>query len=149
MRIGDLINDGAMPALEAMVRFAGGRQRLIAHNISNISTPNFQQVDADPAKFQQSLGRAVDRRRKSGMAGEGLSIENRAGSGVRQNQDGSLTLDALARKPSRNILFHDRNNRGIEELMSDQAENLAVFRVASDLLKSRHDLLRMAIGERV
>ncbi len=147
MLISDLIHDGATPTLEAMVRFAGSRQRMIAHNIANISTPNFQQVEVDPASFQRSLAEAVERRRHS--TGSTGPLQFRSTDQIRQERDGSLTLTPLAQKPSRNILFHDRNNRGIEELMADQAENVAAFRVASDLLKSRHDLLRMAIAERV
>lgn len=147
MLIGDLIHDGATPTLEAMVRFAGARQRMIAHNIANISTPNFQQSEVDPVRFQRALAEAVDRRR--GATGTSGPIEIRRTDEIRQEADGSLTLSPQAQNPSRNILFHDRNNRGIEELLADQAENMAAFRVASDLLKSRHDLLRMAIAERV
>lgn len=147
MLISDLIHDGASPTLEAMVRFAGARQRMIAHNIANISTPNFQQTEVDPARFQRSLAEAVERRR--GTTGASGPLEVRPTEQFRQESDGSLTFTPTARDPSRNILFHDRNNRGIEELMADQAENMAAFRVASDLLKSRHDLMRMAIAERV
>ncbi len=147
MSITDLTNDGAIPTLEAMVRFAGARQRTIAHNIANISTPNFQQTEVDPVRFQRSLAEAIERRRTS--TGASGPLEIRPTEQFRQEPDGSLTLTPIAQRSSRNILFHDRNNRGIEELMADQAENMAVFRVASDLLKTRHDLLRVAIAERV
>jgi flagellar basal-body rod protein FlgB len=147
MLISDLIHDGATPTLEAMVRFAGARQRMIANNIANISTPNYQQTEVNPLTFQRSLSEAVERRR--GERGGTGPLQIRDTDQFRQERDGSLTLTPLAQKPSRNILFHDRNNRGIEELMADQAENMAAFRVASDLLKSRHDLMRMAIAERV
>lgn len=147
MLISELINDGATPTLEAMVRFAGARQRMIAHNVANISTPNFQQTEVDPIRFQRSLAEAVERRRSAG--GNTGPLHIRANDEIRQEPDDSLILTPKSQNPSRNILFHDRNNRGIEELMADQAENMAAFRVASDLLKSRHDLMRMAIGERV
>jgi flagellar basal-body rod protein FlgB len=147
MLIRDFIHDGASPTLEAMVRFAGSRQRVIANNIANISTPNYQQTEVDPLRFQRSLAQAVDRRRSAANATGPLEI--RPTEQFRQESDGSLTFTPTAQDPSRNILFHDRNNRGVEELMADQAENMAVFRLASDLLKSRHDLLRMAIAERV
>lgn len=146
MLISDLLNDGATPALEAMVRFSAGRQRLIAHNIANISTPNFQQQDVSPTEFQAQLRRAIEGWRDKGRAGP-LRLENSGQ--VEQLDDGSLVLTPDINGGSRNILFHDRNNRNIEQLMADQAENLAVFRVASDLLRSRHETLRAAIAERV
>lgn len=150
MLISDLLHDGATPALEAMVRFAAARQRMIAHNIANISTPNFRQSDADPAQFQAQLRRAIETRRRAGGSGGGGGALRLGTDGpARQGPDGTLTLVPSRSRESRNILFHDRNNRGIEQLMADQAENLAVFRVASDLLRSRHETLRAAIAERV
>ncbi len=150
MLISDLLHDGATPALEAMVRFAAARQRMIAHNIANISTPNFRQSDADPAQFQAQLRRAIEtRRRAGGSGGAGAGLRLGTDGPARQGPDGTLTLVPSRSRESRNILFHDRNNRGIEQLMADQAENLAVFRVASDLLRSRHETLRAAIAERV
>jgi flagellar basal body rod protein FlgB len=153
MLISDLLHDGATPALEAMVRFAAARQRMIAHNIANISTPNFRQSDADPAQFQAQLRRAIETRRRAGGSGGSMGGEGALRLGTdgpaRQGPDGTLTLVPSRSRESRNILFHDRNNRGIEQLMADQAENLAVFRVASDLLRSRHETLRAAIAERV
>ncbi|MGD9688175.1 MAG: flagellar basal body rod protein FlgB [Phycisphaerales bacterium] len=141
----DLGNSGAAPALESLLRFAAQRQRIIASNIANIATPGYVMRDVNVADFQQSLRDAVERRRdRSGGASGPLEIES-----TREvQQDG----DNLFLRPSplrTGILFHDRNNRDVERLMQAQIENATVFRVAADLLKSRHDLLRASIAERV
>jgi flagellar basal body rod protein FlgB len=47
------------------------------------------------------------------------------------------------------VLFHDRNNRDLERLMQGLAENTTTYRVAADLLRSRYDVLRTAISQRV
>ena len=146
MFIGDVLTSGALPSLEATLRFAGERHRLIAHNIANLSTPNFRQQDVAPATFQKALARAIDTRRATsgGMIGE-LSID-----GARQiafGQDGRLTLNPT--EPARGVLFHDRNNRDVERLMQDHAENAGVYRIAADLLRSRYSQLKEAIAERV
>ncbi len=60
-----------------------------------------------------------------------------------------IGLELVPREMGRNIMFHDQNNRDLERTMQDLAENVAVFRVASDLLKSRVDLLQSAISERL
>ncbi len=59
MLIGNLESAGAMPAAEMLLKFAGQRQRIIAHNIANIDTPNFQTKDVDPQAFQEMLGDAI------------------------------------------------------------------------------------------
>ena len=145
MLIDQLTNADAIPTLEAMVQFSGQRQKLIAHDIANLDTPNFQPIDVSPIEFQKQLGEAVDRRRRKfgGNRGELQIADTRE---VRQTGTGL----ALTPQPSgRNVLFHDRNDRDLERTMQDLVENVAAFRVASELLKSRVDLLRSAISERV
>jgi flagellar basal-body rod protein FlgB len=143
--IDQLTNADAIPALEAMVQFSGRRQKLISHNIANLSTPSFQPLDVSVAGFQRQLAEAVDRRRETygGQRGELEIADSRE---VRQT---GIGLELEPRPHGRNILFHDQNNRDLERTMQDLAENVAVFRVASDLLKSRMDLLRSAISERL
>lgn len=141
---GDVVNSGSAPALEAAFRFAAQRQRLINHNIANISTPNFVQTDVSVPKFQEMLRGAIDKRHAEG----GLGDLNLGGSEeIVPDGHGSFTLDA--KTPHGGIMFHDRNNRSLEMLMQDLVENGTMFRVCSDLLKSRSDLMRAAIGERV
>lgn len=148
MFIGDVVNSGAIPALEAMVRFAARRQELIAHNIANFSTPNFRPVDASPTAFRRQLAEAIEERRERGGALGGTGpLELGRTREVRQLADGSLEI--TPRTASGNILFHDRNNRDLERTMQDLAENTAAFRVATDLLRSRYALLRDAMAERV
>jgi flagellar basal-body rod protein FlgB len=144
--IGELSNSGAIPSLELMVRFAGARQRVLAHNVANLDTPDFRPTDVSPAAFQSALGRAIDQRRArtGGMTGE-LPFGGNAQ--VRREADGRLTLRPTS--PSGSILFHDRNNRDLERLMQDNTENASALRVAVDLLRSRYEILRTAISERV
>jgi len=144
--LNDLATAGSLPALAATVRFAGARQRLIAHNIANIDTPDFRPADVDPAEFQQQMAGAIaDRRARSGGVSGRLPLDgNRE---VIQKDNGDLVLTPST--ASGNILFHDRNNRDLERTMQQLVENAGMFRVASDLLRSRGTLLRGAIGERV
>lgn len=149
MLIADLTNSGAMPVLEASVRFAGERQRLIAHNIANITTPDFRHVDVSPAVFQGALRKAVETRRaQTGGVGP---LPLKSSQQFRYNAvTGQLQLQPSdGTHPGGNILAHDRNNRDVEQLMSDQAENAMAFRTSVELLRSRYEILRVAISERV
>lgn len=143
MLISDITSSGALPSLEATLRFASERQRLIAGNIANIDTPDYLQKDVSPAHFQRTLAKAVDEHRRKGNLGP-ISLKSDE---VATQPDGSLTL--TPRSPSGNILFHDRNNRDLEQLMAAQAENAGVYRTAVELVRTRYDLLKVAISERV
>jgi flagellar basal-body rod protein FlgB len=144
--IGDVLNSGAIPSLEATLRFSGERHRLIAHNIANLSTPGFQPKDVSPATFQAALRDAIERRREPGAdaAGDFQALETRE---ISQTPDGRITLNPTT--PSGNILFHDRNDRDLERLMQDHAENAGVYRLSADLLRSRYAQIREALAERV
>lgn len=145
MLISEITNAGAIPSLELTMRFAGARQQVIASNIANISTPDYRQKDLDPARFAQSLRRAIDERRER--------TGNQRGE-LRLPETGEVSLGADGRlrvtpsETSAGILFHDRNNRDLERLMQDNAENVAVYRLSAELLRSRFELLRSAIAER-
>lgn len=146
MFLNDIINADAMPALEMTTRFAAQRQRLIAHNIANVSTPDFVQKDVSVQGFRDTLAAAIDRRRAStgGLRGP---LDWRQSDELRRADDGNLRLEPST--PSGNILFHDRNNRDVERLMQDQVENVAVFRLATELMRSHSELTRAAISLRV
>lgn len=146
MMIEDLLSSGAVPALEMTLRFAGQRQGLINHNIANMSTPNFRPVDADPGSFQKSLDRAIrERRERTGGMHGGLRWDG--GGEVALDERGGMRL--TPRTFSTNILAHDRNNTDEIRLMQANAENAAVYRIASELLRGRYQQLKDAIAERV
>jgi flagellar basal-body rod protein FlgB len=142
MLISDLFKGGDLQALELTAKFAGARQRTIASNIANISTPNYVQMDLSPQEFQKALRAAVERRR------EGGSSELKLGSSSQIAQDSRGRVTFTPTSPSGNILMHDRNDRDLERLMQANAENAGVFRVAVDLLRSRYEIMRSAIAER-
>ncbi len=146
MILDDVLSSGALPALEATIRFAGQRNRLIGHNIANISTPNFQQKDVSPRDFQEWLAEAVDERRarNGGMHG-GLKLNSERQ--FQMSRDGSFELDPLS--GSGGVLAHDRNNRNLETLMQDLTENLSAYQLATDLMRARMGTLSVAISQRV
>lgn len=146
MFISDIFNSGAMPSLEASVRFAAQRQRLIAHNIANINTPDFRPVDLSVKDFQSALADAIDRRREATGGEQGALGLKKTGE-IEMLAGGTLRF--TPRTPSGNVLFHDRNNRDLERLMADQTETVAAYRAASELLRGRFALLRSAISQRV
>jgi flagellar basal-body rod protein FlgB len=144
MLIQDLENAGSLPVLGQMLQFGAQRQKLLVHNIANMETPDFRPVDVSIKDFQKNLAKAVDQRRAQtgGMQGD-LSVDDSRE--ITQNQ-GALSLHP--RTPSGNILYHDRNNRDLERMMQDLAENSLNYKATVDLMRRENDLLRSAISQR-
>lgn len=146
VQIRDLTTSGAMPALEMTIRYAGARQRLLAHNIANIDTPNFVGTDVDPRSFQKVLGEAVDRRRER-SAGSFGSLDWRETREMRAGEaPGSIRLTPHAAHGG--VLAHDRNASDLERLMQGMVENASAYRVAMDLYRSQQGTLMAAISQR-
>lgn len=145
----ELGQSGAKPVLAAMMRFAGARQRLLAHNIANLDTPNFIPMDVSPGGFAAELRKAVEERREGRTQRLAISSsdEVRSASGGTVLDNGPLVLHPAT--ASGNILYHDRNNRDLERLMQALSENQLAYKTAADLLKREHDVLRIAISGRV
>ena len=130
-----LFDQSSAPLLEQTLRFTAARQRLIAENVVNVDTPDYRQKDLSVQKFQAMLRDRVETRREGGAAG---------GDAVRFDD-----LTAELETPQAGILFHDGNNRSMEQLMSDQAKNGMMHNLCVELLRKQFQSLEMALKDRV
>ncbi|MEM9884187.1 MAG: hypothetical protein AAF800_14840 [Planctomycetota bacterium] len=141
--IAGMFNGGAMPVLERLVQFTGARHRVIAENVANLSTPYYRPKDLSVAHFREQLGRAVEARRASRTPNTG-PLE------LRSTRQLAFRPDGLTARPEpldENVMFHDRNNRDLERVMQDLAENTLTHNAGVAMLKNQFDLLKMAIRE--
>ena len=134
MFIERLLDQGSGPLLEQTLRFTAERHRLIAEDVVNVDTPNYRQKDLSVEKFQSLLRDRVETRREAGVGGERVGFDDVA---------------AELETPQRGILFHDGNNRSMEQLMSDQAKNAMMHNLCVELLRKQCQSLEMALKERV
>ncbi len=156
MFLDELTNAGAMPSLELTMRFAAQRQRLLAHNIANIDTPNFVQQDVSPDAFSRMLDEAIaDRRSRTGGMHGALAWKARGAIGKDEQGQLQLKVDRIRTEHVRGpasrsgVLAHDRNNRDLVRLMQSLAETQMAFRAASSLYRAHRDMIHSAIAERV
>lgn len=143
--IAGLFDHGAMPVLERVSQYTEARQKVLAHNVANLSTPYFKPTDLDPKGFQHELGRAIDRRRRTATPTAGR-LDIRDTRAVRFHDD---RMELRPRAMNQNILFHDQNNRDLERQMQSLAENTLTFQVTNDFLRSRYGMLELAIRGRL
>jgi flagellar basal-body rod protein FlgB len=130
MFIDEMVNQGATPAIEQTLKFTTARQRLLEEDVANISTPGYVQKDLSVAKFQQVL------RERLAAADEGP-----------RGQDlGSLGVDV--ENPRDSIMFHDGNNRSVEELMSAGMKNALTHNLMIELLKKQFATMELALQQK-
>jgi len=132
MFIERLLNEGNGPLLEQTLRFTAARLRLLAENVANVDTPGYRQKDLSTEKFQ-------------GLMRDRLEQRNDAPPGTVSFDD----IGAEVENPTRNILFHDGNNRSMEQLMSDSAKNALMHNLVVELLRKQFGALEMALKERI
>jgi flagellar basal-body rod protein FlgB len=131
MFIDRLLNQDSNPLLEQWLRFTDARASLLGEDIVNASTPGYVQKDLSLQGFQKQLTDKLQ-----------ASEENSPGS----TDFGEISLDA--RSPAGGILFHDGNNRSMEQLMTDQAKNAMMHNLAVELLRRQFSMLTEALAEK-
>ena len=128
-----LFNDANVPLLEKMVRFTQARERVLADDVVNLSTPNYTPKDLSLEKFQQILQKQVGHQQTGPSADEEDQVN-----------------DALKGEDANsNILFHDRNNRSVEKLMSDHANNALMHNMMIELMRKQFAQIQEALKEHV
>ena len=125
-----LLNQGSMPVLEQMLHFSEARQSLLAEDVANASTPGYVQKDLSLDGFQQILQKKVEEQAS-------------AAPGAVNFDDVSMDIQ----QPQRGILFHDGNNRSMEQLMSDQAKNALMHNLAVEVLRDQYSMIETALKE--
>ena len=130
MYIDRFLNQGTEPVLEKWLQFTDARQNLLAEDVANSSTPGYVQKDLSAEKFQQALTEKVQQ-------------QEIAPPGSVQFDD----IESEIENPRDNILFHDGNNRSMEQLMSDQAKNALMHNFAVELLRDQYSMIETALKE--
>jgi flagellar basal-body rod protein FlgB len=132
MFIDRLLNQGPTPVLEQQLNFTEARQQLLADNIANVSTPDYQQKDLSVDTFQQQLRNRVEQQEKA--------------------PPGSVNFDDInseVENPNDGILFHDGNNRSMEQMMTDNAKNALMHNLVVELLRQQYQTMNMALKGQV
>jgi flagellar basal-body rod protein FlgB len=131
MLIDRITQDGAPAVLEKVLDFTEKRQAVLADDVANSDTPNFIQQDLSPTAFQTALRERIDEANQSPSAMLDLS---------------DLPTDA---SDSGGLLFHDGNNRSMEQLMTEQAKNALLHNVAVELLRQQYATMELALRDKI
>lgn len=148
MNDGGISNSGSLPFLQRMMQFSWKRNTLLADAAANLDDPGYQRRDVPVSEFQGAMKAA--RERQIELPGA-ASLPAVAGQTLFSNTPGiefgprGLSLNPVEQGDFRQ---NDGNDRNLERVMQDLAENAMAFRLATELFRKEHDILRAAIRER-
>src|ERR1700689_3049255 len=131
MFVDRMLNQGSSPLLEQWLQFTEARERLLADDVANVLTPNYKQKDLSLVQFQSALRDRMEQRDNSPP--DTVSFDD-------------ISMDVQC---PRNLLFHDGNDRSMEQLMTDEAKNALMHQLAVELLRQQYSAMEMALRERV
>ena len=120
-----------VPALEQTASFAETRHSLLAGNIANLDTPNYQARDLSVNSFQQALAGAIERNHSASYSTDQIDPMVQVGEGVDQ------------------LLYHDGGDLNLERQVTEMAKNQQMHNLAVSLMRNQFQVLQTAISERV
>lgn len=144
MWIDRILESRAANAVELAARFAEQRHGVLAENVANIDTPDYQSRRLDAKAFQASLREAIDTAQKQ----RNNRLQLRGNRQVWTDASGALHVRPQT-EPPQNVLFHDGTNARLEQLMTDAQQNALTYNLAVNLLKGRYTTLLNAIRGRL
>ena len=135
-----LLNSTALPALEQTVNFSQKRHLLLASNLANLDTPDYQTRDLSIDNFQNELRSAIGRS-QSPTTSYASPYSSPAAT-----QPGDFEQ---VRDVSKQILLHDGSDVSLEEQVTEISKNQAMHNTAIALMRSQFQTLKVAITESV
>ena len=141
--LSDITGGGAFPMLEKTLAFTESRNRMLAENVANVTTPGYRTKQLSIESFQSALKEASERRTPADKAFRLASSDE-----FKVDESGFLRTRP-GREPAENLLFQDGTNARIERQMAMLAENAMMNQVAAEILKGYYGGISKAIRGRV
>jgi flagellar basal-body rod protein FlgB len=144
-----LFKSTTFESLEQTISFAERRHNILASNIANMDTPDYQTRDLSVDDFQASIKDLIATRKR--QADESPTMRF---SVLQQNEASDLTAarDLAVQKvhdAMRQVVYNDGSNDNLELQVTEAAKNKSLHEVAVALLRSQFKALQMAISENV
>jgi flagellar basal-body rod protein FlgB len=143
-----MFSDPTLKMLEQTVAFTERRHAILAGNIANVDTPDYQTKDLSVDRFQKSLRDAIqaERQEQEMSPGERLSLMGSANAASNTHfQDAKNVALENVRDSMKQIVYHDGSDDSLEMQVSQISKNQSMHTMAITIMKSQFRQLQMAI----
>ena len=142
-----LFDSSTLPLLQKVAAFTERRQEVLAGNIANASTPEYQTRDLPVEQFQAALRDAITQRQMPANGKAAWSFQKAATATSLTDLLPAQLMQAAPKKDQ--LTFHDGNNRSIERDVQEMTKISLMQSMAIELLNVQMNRLQAAISERV
>ncbi len=132
------LSNSTLPALEQTAAFAQRRHQLLAGNLANLDTPDYQTRDLSLSDFQSQLKAVTDPSQSLAttyVPGKGQQLVTR-----------QEAIDKV-RDVSKQVLYHDGSDVSLEQQVTEISKNQSMHNTAIALMRSQFQTLQVAIRE--
>ena len=134
----NIFKSTTIPVLQEVIGFAQARHEVLVSNVANVNTPGYRVRDLSVDTFQARLREAIDAQHESGAT---LSPGE-----IRKQRD---TAMQEVRDTTRDILYHDGRDVGMEQQVLEISKNQYMHNMAISIMSTQFRMLQTAISERV
>lgn len=134
----EIFQSTTIPVLQEVIGFAQARHEVLAGNVANVDTPGYQARDLSLDTFQKRLRGAIEARDTTNAELSPGEISNQRDSAMREVRD-----------TSRDILYHDGSDVGMEQQVLEVSKNQYMHNMAITIMGTQFRMLQTAISERV
>lgn len=134
----DIFKSTTVPVLQEVIGFAQARHEVLAGNVANIDTPGYRVRDLSVDTFQQRLGEAIEELHRTGSELSPGEISKQRDTAMQE-----------VRETTRDILYHDGTDLGMEQQVLEISKNQYMHNMAISIMTTQFRMLQTAISERV
>lgn len=137
--IESVIAGGSIGVLEHVAAFAEARHGLLAGNIANLDTPGYKTRDLSVDTFQAQLKEAIEQQNKP--------QPQPISPGIVTADEGDPMREV--KETLKTILYHDQSDVGLEQQVTELANNQFMHNMAIALISHQFQQLQVAISKRI
>ncbi len=144
-----MFSNPTLKSLEQTVAFTERRHAILAGNIANTDTPDYQSKDLSVDNFQRSLRDAIqaDRQQREMSPGHRLSLAGTTNPATRPSfEDSKKVAMESVRDSMKQIVYNDGSDDSLEMQVTQIAKNQSMHTMAVAMMKSQFRQLQMAIS---
>lgn len=143
-----IFDSSTVPLLEKVAAFTERRHEVLAGNVANINTPDYQTRDLPVAEFQVALRGAVARHQQTAYSAGNAHWSFAPTESPPAEELFPRKLFHAIHAPPRGVTFQDGNNRNVEMEAMELTKNSLLQNVAIELLNAQFTRLQAVISER-
>jgi len=134
----DIFKSTTIPVLQEVIGFAQSRHEVLVSNVANVNTPGYRVRDLSVDNFQQRLQEAIDAQQETDAPLSPAQFNERQAASMQQVRD-----------TTRDILYHDGTDVGMEQQVLEISKNQYMHNMAISIMSTQFRMLQTAISERV